>query len=84
MGAGAAIRDAAALLHHLGDDKSGATTTTDAVCQFEKVMRRRGSEILTLAMRTVRLILATDTALGAAATAVTTPVLAAAARLRHR
>ncbi|MEU7011245.1 hypothetical protein [Streptomyces sp. NPDC046332] len=54
------------------------------MCQFEKVMRRRGSEILTLAMRTVRLILATDTALGAAATAVTTPVLAAAARLRHR
>ncbi|MFF5933344.1 FAD-dependent oxidoreductase [Streptomyces sp. NPDC012508] len=84
MGAGAAIRDAAALLHHLGDVKDGDTTTTDAVYQFEKGMRRRGSEVLTLAMRTVRLILATDTTLGAAATAVTTPVLAAAARLRHR
>ncbi|PWV71760.1 hypothetical protein DFR69_110244 [Nocardia neocaledoniensis] len=34
-------------------------------------------------MRTVRWILATDTALGAAATAVSTPILAAAARLRR-
>ncbi len=34
-------------------------------------------------MRMVRLILATDTTFGAAATAVTTPILAAAARLRH-
>ncbi|MER8232994.1 FAD-dependent monooxygenase [Streptomyces sp. NPDC094049] len=83
MGAGAAIRDAAALLRHLGDVGDG-TTTVEAVARFEAEMRRRGSEVLTRAMRTVRLILATDTALGAAATAVTTPVLAAAARLRHR
>ncbi|MFJ8073649.1 FAD-dependent oxidoreductase [Streptomyces sp. NPDC096176] len=84
MGAGAAIRDAAALLHHLGDVKDGDTTATEAVNRFEAGMRLRGSEVLTLAMRTVRLILATDTTLGSAATAVTTPILAAAARLRHR
>ncbi|MGX1561728.1 FAD-dependent oxidoreductase [Streptomyces sp. NPDC055506] len=84
MGAGAAIRDAAALLEHLGDVKDGGRTTAEAVNDFEAGMRRRGSEVLGLAMRTVRLILATDTALGAAATAVTTPVLAAVARLRHR
>ncbi|MFI6372236.1 FAD-dependent oxidoreductase [Streptomyces sp. NPDC050546] len=84
MGAGAAIRDAAALLEHLGDVKDGGTTTAEAVNRFEAGMRRRGSEVLGLAMRTVRLILATDTTLGAAATAAATPVLAAAARLRHR
>ncbi|KAF4410999.1 NAD(P)-binding protein [Streptomyces lycii] len=83
MGAGAAIRDAAALLRHLGDVADGGTTPAEAVHRFEAGMRRRGSEVLTLAMRTVRLVLATDTALGAAATAVTTPILAAAARLRH-
>ncbi|MFJ3876956.1 FAD-dependent oxidoreductase [Streptomyces sp. NPDC090077] len=84
MGAGAAIRDAAALLRHLGEVEEGGTTTAEAVRRFEEGMRRRGSEVLTLGMRTVRLILATDTALGAAATAVTLPVLAAAARLRHQ
>ncbi|WP_405453437.1 FAD-dependent oxidoreductase [Streptomyces erythrochromogenes] len=84
MGAGAAIRDAAALLRHLGRVTAGDTTTAEAVNRFEAGMRRRGSEVLTLAMRTVRLILATDTAVGAAATTVTTPILAAAARLRHR
>ncbi|MGR4853436.1 FAD-dependent oxidoreductase [Streptomyces sp. LARHCF252] len=84
MGAGAAIRDAAALLQHLGNVTDGDTTTAEAVNQFEAGMRRRGSEVLGLAMRTVRLILATDTTLGAAATAATTPILAAAARLRHR
>lgn len=84
MGAGAAIRDAAALLQHLDHVTAGDTTTAEAVSQFEAGMRRRGSEVLTLAMRTVRLILATDTTLGAAATAVTTPILAAAVRLRHR
>ncbi|GGT10062.1 MULTISPECIES: FAD-dependent oxidoreductase [Streptomyces] len=81
MGAGAAIRDAADLIRHLCD---GRTAPVDAVHRFEADMRRRGSEVLTLAMRTVRLILATDTAAGAAATAVCIPVLAAAARLRHR
>ncbi|MFF3015210.1 FAD-dependent oxidoreductase [Streptomyces sp. NPDC057939] len=83
MGAGAAIRDAADLLHHLGGVEDGGTPT-EAVGRFEAGMRLRGSEALTLAMRTVRLILATDTALGAAATALTAPVLAAAARLRRR
>ncbi|TVL90259.1 FAD-binding monooxygenase [Streptomyces sp. SAJ15] len=83
MGAGAAIRDAAALLRHLDDVADGGTTLAEAVNRFEAGMRQRGSEILTLAMRTVRLILATDTTFGAAATAVTTPILAAAVRLRH-
>ncbi len=83
MGAGAAIRDAADLVAHLSDAAAGATTLTAAVARFEAGMRRRGGEALTLAMRTVRLILATDTALGAAATALTTPLLAAATRLRH-
>ncbi|GGP96785.1 FAD-dependent oxidoreductase [Streptomyces roseolilacinus] len=83
MGAGAAIRDAAALLRHLGDVADGGTAPVEAVARFEAGMRRRGGEILTLAMRTVRLVLATDTALGAAATAATTPLLAAAARLRR-
>ncbi|MGN9796426.1 FAD-dependent oxidoreductase [Streptomyces sp. OZ13] len=82
MGAGAAIRDAASLLRHLGDVTDSGTTLTEAVNRFEAGTRRRGSEILTLAMRTVRLVLATDTTLGAAATAVATPILAAAARLR--
>ncbi|MFI0263960.1 hypothetical protein ACH4OW_33660 [Streptomyces sp. NPDC017056] len=50
--------------------------------RFEAGTRLRGSEVLTLAMRTVRMILATDTTFGAATTVVT-PVLAAAARLRH-
>ncbi|MFD8100802.1 FAD-dependent oxidoreductase [Nocardia fluminea] len=84
MGAGAAIRDAASLVAHLRDAASGATTLTAAVGQFEADMRTRGSEVLTLAMKTVRWILATDTTLGAAATAVSTPILAAAARLRRQ
>jgi 2-polyprenyl-6-methoxyphenol hydroxylase-like FAD-dependent oxidoreductase len=82
MGAGAAIRDAASLLKHLSDAADG-TTFTDAVDHFEAGMRQRGSEVLTLAMKTVRWILATDTTLGAAATAVSTPILAAVARLRR-
>ncbi|WP_052868714.1 FAD-dependent oxidoreductase [Streptomyces niger] len=82
-GAGAAIRDAAALLQVLGDVADGGSTLVEAVNRFEAGTRLRGSEVLTLAMRTVRLILATDTTFGAAATAVTTPILAAAARLRH-
>ncbi|WP_409180463.1 FAD-dependent oxidoreductase [Amycolatopsis sp. VS8301801F10] len=78
MGAGAAIRDAASLVRHLGE-----CDPATAVGRFEAEMRQRGSEVLTLAMKTVRWILATDTALGAAATAVGTPILAAAARLRR-
>ncbi|MFI6871466.1 FAD-dependent oxidoreductase [Nocardia sp. NPDC050406] len=83
MGAGAAIRDAASLVDHLVAAASGTTTVPDAVHLFEAGMRERGSEVLTLAMRTVRLILATDTPLGAAATTLATPILAAAARLRR-
>jgi salicylate hydroxylase len=51
----------------LRDVTSGATTLPVAVGRFEAGMRTRGSEVLTQAMRTVRWILATDTALGAAA-----------------
>ncbi|MDX2391006.1 FAD-dependent monooxygenase [Streptomyces sp. DK15] len=83
MGAGAAIRDAADLVTHVSAVADGTATLTDAVHHFEAGMRRRGSEVLTLAMKTVRWILATDTTLGAAATVVSTPFLAAAARLRH-
>ncbi|MDX3659776.1 FAD-dependent monooxygenase [Streptomyces sp. ID05-26A] len=83
MGAGAAIRDAASLLECISDAAGGTVTLTDAVATFEAGMRQRGSEVLTLAMKTVRWILATDTALGSAVTAVSTPLLAAAARLRN-
>lgn len=83
MGAGAAIRDAASLLEHVSAAAAGTATLTDGVEHFEADMRQRGGEVLTLAMKTVRWILATDTTLGAAATAVSTPILAAAARLRH-
>jgi 2-polyprenyl-6-methoxyphenol hydroxylase-like FAD-dependent oxidoreductase len=54
MGAGAAIRDAASLLKHLSDAADGTTTSTDAVDHFEAGMRQRGSEVLILAMKTVR------------------------------
>ncbi|MFJ9420325.1 FAD-dependent oxidoreductase [Streptomyces sp. NPDC101227] len=84
MGAGAAIRDAAALLDHLRDVTDGTTGLTVAVSQYEAGMRRRGSEVLTLAMKTVGWIRATDTPLGAVATTAATSVLAAAHRLRRR
>jgi salicylate hydroxylase len=84
MGAGAAIRDAASLVEHLCEVAADTTTLTVAISQFEADARLRGSEVLTLAMKTVRWILATDTPLGAAATAAATPILAAANRLRHR
>ncbi|WP_275291042.1 FAD-dependent monooxygenase [Amycolatopsis sp. La24] len=78
MGAGAAIRDAASLVKHLSE-----TDRSTAVERFEAEMRQRGSEVLTLAMKTVKWILATNTPLGAAATAVLTPLMAAAVRLRR-
>ncbi|MGW4771268.1 FAD-dependent oxidoreductase [Nocardia sp. NPDC004278] len=84
MGAGAAIRDAASLVEHLREVAADTTTLTVAVSKFEADMRVRGSEVLTLAMKTVRRILATDTPLGASATAVATPILAAAGRLGRR
>ncbi|RKT83845.1 2-polyprenyl-6-methoxyphenol hydroxylase [Saccharopolyspora antimicrobica] len=82
MGAGAAIRDAADLLDHL-NTATDDTTLTGAIARFETGMRQRGAEVLTLAMKTVRLILATDTTLGAAATTMAAPILAAATRLRR-
>ncbi|MFC4564174.1 FAD-dependent oxidoreductase [Nocardiopsis mangrovi] len=83
MGAGSAIRDAADLVENLRDVAAGTATLTTAVGRFEEDMRQRGSEVIARAMMTVRWILATDTALGAAATTVTIPLLAAATRLRH-
>ncbi|MEV6218246.1 hypothetical protein [Nocardia sp. NPDC051833] len=64
--------------------RSASRALTDVVARFEVDMRQRGSEVLTSAMTTVRWILDTDTGLGAAAAAVSTPILAAAARLRWR
>ncbi|GAB3812904.1 FAD-dependent oxidoreductase [Kribbella italica] len=78
MGAGTAIRDAADLVQQLAGDN-----LLDAVAAYESGLRERGAEVLTLAMKTVRLILATDTPLGAAATSAVTPLLAAATRLRR-
>jgi 2-polyprenyl-6-methoxyphenol hydroxylase-like FAD-dependent oxidoreductase len=83
MGAGAAIQDAADLLTHLGTLTDGTTTLTDAIARYEERMRLRGAEVLTVAMKTVRLILATDTPLGALATAMLSPLVAATTRLRR-
>ncbi|WP_394620047.1 FAD-dependent oxidoreductase [Lentzea sp. JNUCC 0626] len=83
MGAGIAIQDAADLITQLDAVVGGTTTITDAVGSFESRMRQRGSEALTTAMKTVRLILWTDTALGATATRIITPLLATTARFRR-
>ncbi|GAB3837670.1 FAD-dependent oxidoreductase [Kribbella italica] len=84
MGAGAAIQDAADLLGQLDTLSDGDTTTlTNAVARFEAQMRQRGSEVLSMAMKTVRLILVTDTTFGAAATTIVTPLMAAVTRLRR-
>ncbi|WP_338766064.1 NAD(P)/FAD-dependent oxidoreductase [Nocardia vulneris] len=82
MGAGAAIRDAASLVEQLGAVAAGTVNLPVAVSDFEAGMRLRGSEVLIMAMKTVRWILATDTRLGAAVTVAGGPVLAAANRLR--
>ncbi|MFI6296542.1 FAD-dependent oxidoreductase [Nonomuraea sp. NPDC050790] len=84
MGAGAAIRDAAKLFTELREVAAESIALTVAVSRFEADMRVRGAEILTLAMRTVRWILATDTTLGAAVTTAATPVIATVNRLRQR
>ncbi|MFI9403271.1 FAD-dependent oxidoreductase [Nocardia sp. NPDC052316] len=84
MGAGAAIRDAASLVANLSEVAAGTTALTVAVSRFEAEMRSRGSEVLTLAMKTVRWILATDTRLGAGAVVAAGPILAAANRIRRR
>ncbi|WP_336082438.1 FAD-dependent oxidoreductase [Nocardia sp. SSK8] len=78
MGAGAAIQDAADLAAQLDSH----TDITAAIGHYETQLRRRGAQVLTAAMRTVRLILATDTTPGALATTTLTPLLAVAARLR--
>ncbi|MEU8896178.1 FAD-dependent monooxygenase [Nocardia sp. NPDC048505] len=87
MGAGAAIQDAADLLAALETgttlaELDAGATLIDAVARYETKLRERGGEVLTAAMKTVRLIRATDTTLGAAATAALTPVLGMFTRLR--
>ncbi|MGW5049709.1 FAD-dependent oxidoreductase [Actinokineospora sp. NPDC004072] len=81
MGAGAAIQDAADLLAALSD---GTAPLVDAIGRYEAQLRQRGAEVLTAAMKTVRLILATNTPFGAVATTALTPVVAAVARLRRQ
>ncbi len=83
MGAGVAILDAASLVASLGAVAAGTTALPVAVSQFEMDMRRRGAEVVTLGMKTVHRILATDTRVGAALTAAATPLLGAAHRLRR-
>ena len=80
MGAGAAIRDAESLLHQLIAVRDGSKTLRVGVSDFEAEMRLRGAEVITLAMKTVRGILVTDTPVGAGLTAAALPVLAAARR----
>lgn len=77
MGAGAAIRDADSLLQQLLEVRDHRVTLAVALSAFEADLRLRGSEVVTLAMKTVRGILATDTPVGAALTAAALPVLAA-------
>ncbi|MEX3646691.1 FAD-dependent oxidoreductase [Mycolicibacterium porcinum] len=84
MGAGAAIRDAASLVARMCEFAAGDLTLAVAISRFEADMRVRGSEVLTMAMKTVRLIRATDTRLGAPVTATAGPVIAAVNRLTHR
>ncbi|WP_280423813.1 FAD-dependent oxidoreductase [Nocardia carnea] len=84
MGAGAAIRDAADLVTNLRAVAAGTVTLPVAVSRFEADMRVRGSEVLVAAMRTVSLMRATGSPLGAGATTATASVLAAAQLLGRR
>ncbi|NKY56665.1 FAD-dependent oxidoreductase [Nocardia flavorosea] len=84
MGAGAAIRDAASLVTGLRAVAAGTVTLPVAVSRFESDMRVRGSEVLLAAMRTVRLMRATGSPLGAGATTATASVLARTQLLGRR
>lgn len=84
MGAGAAIQDAASLVTALRAVSAGTVTLPVAVSRFEADMRVRGSEVLLAAMRTVRLIRATGSPLGAGATTATAAVLATARLLGRK
>lgn len=77
MGAGVAIRDAADLTRQLGRVREGEKTLAVGVREFETEMGLRGSEALTLALKTVDLIKATHTGVGSVASRVVLPVLAA-------
>ncbi|WP_086823745.1 NAD(P)/FAD-dependent oxidoreductase [Allokutzneria sp. NRRL B-24872] len=84
MGAGAAIQDAADLLAHLDTFTDTTTTIPEVIGRYEAQVRQRGAEVLSAAMKTVRLILATDSTLGALATTALCPLVAAATRLRRQ
>ncbi|ANY05819.1 FAD-dependent oxidoreductase [Pseudonocardia sp. HH130630-07] len=60
MGAGAAIRDAAALTAQLDLVAAGTSTLTEAVRRFEDDLRPRGAEVVARGMATVHRILSTD------------------------
>ena len=64
-------------------DAVHATPPTAGMGAGAAVLRVRGAELLTLAMGTVRWILATDSRLGAGATAAVLPALAAVHRIRR-
>ncbi|WP_280396974.1 FAD-dependent oxidoreductase [Nocardia carnea] len=84
MGAGAAIRDAASLVTNLRAVAAGTVTLPVAVSRFEADMRVRGSEVLRAAMRTIRLMRATGSPVGAATTIATASVLSTVHMLRSR
>ncbi|MCE0534638.1 FAD-dependent monooxygenase [Kineosporia rhizophila] len=76
MGAGVAIRDAAALVQELQAARAGQKALRVAVHDFEGGMRERGAEAIRAAMKTVNWVLATNTPAGAALTRAALPVLA--------
>ncbi|WP_431797970.1 FAD-dependent oxidoreductase [Microbacterium kunmingense] len=82
MGAGIAIRDAEHLVRALGEVRSGRALP-DAIGGFERGMALRGAEAITLAMKTVRQVLSTDSALGSTLLRAAAPPMAALQRLRR-
>ena len=84
MGAGAAIRDAARLAQELGRVDRGEKALAVGVRDFETDMRERGADVVRAAMTTVRQILVTATPVGAIATRLALPLLAAVQGVRRR
>lgn len=83
MGAGIAIRDAEHLVRALSSVREGRPLD-DAIGEYEREMAVRGAQAITLAMKTVRQVLATDSMLGSAMLRVSIPAMAALQRLRTR
>jgi 2-polyprenyl-6-methoxyphenol hydroxylase-like FAD-dependent oxidoreductase len=82
MGAGIAIRDADHLVRTLVDVRAGRPLA-DAIGEFERAVASRGAEAITLAMKTVRQVLATDSRVGTSVLRAAVPVMVAAQRLRR-